>query len=104
MSITIYMTINARRDDDDVCQKHNDDKTMGTVWPALRIQRCQHYIVGHMGVGDEGRQGGASGGRVGGALRTLLIVELGSRSFFRRRDVRACTHNIFVKKYGTTTV
>ncbi len=51
-----------------------------------------------------GGRGGASVGRVGGALRTLLIVELGSRSFFRRRDVHACTHNIFVKKYGMTTM
>ncbi len=51
-----------------------------------------------------GGRGGASGGRIGGALHTLLIVELGSRSFFLPRDVRACTHNIFVKKYGTTTM
>ena len=51
-----------------------------------------------------GGRGGASGGRVGGVLRTLLMVELGSPGFFRRRDVRACTHDNSSKKYGTPTM
>ena len=32
--ITIYMTINAHRDDNDVHRRRNDDETMGPVLPA----------------------------------------------------------------------
>ncbi len=37
MFITIYMTVNVRRDDDDVRQQLNDNETMGTVRPAGQI-------------------------------------------------------------------
>ncbi len=82
---------------------HNGDKTMGTAQPAGRIRRRRHRVVGCISVGDDGGQGGALGGRVGGELRTLLMVKLGSPVFFWRRDVHACMHNIFTKKYGMTT-
>jgi hypothetical protein len=41
---------------------------------------------------------------VGGVLRTLLMVELGSPVSFQRHDVRACTHDNSSKKYGTPTM
>jgi hypothetical protein len=95
------VTTNVRRDDNDMCRQRNDDETMGTIQPAGQIQRRRHRSSRRIGVGVEGGQGGALGGRVGGVLRTLLTVELGSRIFFQQRDVRACTHNNSSKKYGT---
>ena len=80
--ITINMTIDARRIDDNVRRKRNDDETMGTVRPAGRIRRRRRHFARLICVGDEGRQGGASGGRVGGVFGTLLMVELGSPVFF----------------------
>ncbi len=82
MSITIYMTINARHDDEDVCRKHNDDETMGTVRPAGQIRRCQHYIVGHMGVGDEGRQGRVIGRESWGSFAYTTHRGVGVTEFF----------------------
>ena len=52
------MTINARRVDEDMHRKHNDDETMGTVRPAGRIRRCQRHVAHLICVGNEGRQGG----------------------------------------------
>ena len=37
LTITINMTISARRVDDDVQRRYNDDETMGTVQPTGRI-------------------------------------------------------------------
>ena len=54
-----------------------------------------------MGVGDEGEQGGAPGGRIEGVVCTLLIVELGSLGFFGKHDGRAVGRNYSVKNYGT---
>ena len=79
--ITINTTIDARRIGDDVRQKRNDNKTMGTIRPAGRIRRRRHHFARLICVGDEGRQGGALGGRVGGVFGTLLMVELGSPVF-----------------------
>jgi len=86
------MTINARRVDDDMRRKHNDDETMGTVRPAGRIRRHRRHVAHLICVGDGGRQGGgASGGRVGGVFGTLLMVELGS-PFFSFTMQCACLH------------
>jgi hypothetical protein len=56
-----------------------------------------------MGVGDEGGQGGAPGGRVEGVVGTLLIVELGSPFFFGKHDGCAVGRNNSAKNYGTPT-
>jgi hypothetical protein len=56
-----------------------------------------------MGVGDEGGQGGAPGGRVEGVVGTLLIVELGSQVFFGKHDGCAVGRNNSAKHYGTPT-
>ena len=56
-----------------------------------------------MGVGDEGEQGGAPGGRIEGVVCTLLIVELGSLGFFGKHDGRAVGRNNSAKNYGTPT-
>ena len=69
------MTTIARCIDDEMRRRRDDDETMGTVRPAGRIRRRRHRVVGRIGVDNEGGQGGASGGRVGGVLRTLLMVE-----------------------------
>jgi hypothetical protein len=99
------MTTIARPVDNKMRRRRNDDETMGTAQPAGPIRRRQHRVVGHIGVGDEGGQGGGvPGGRVGGVLRTLLMVDLGSPGFFRQRDVRACMHDNSSKKYGTPTM
>ena len=55
------MTTIARRVDDDVRRRRNDDETIGTVRPTGRIRRRRHRGVGPIGVGDEGRQGGGVG-------------------------------------------
>ncbi len=52
------MTTIAHRVNDEMQRRCNEDKTMGTAQPAGRIQRRQHHIVGRIGVGNEGRQGG----------------------------------------------
>jgi len=76
------MAIDACRFENDVHRKCYDDETMGTVRPTGQI-RCHRRHVAHLiCVGDEGRQGGASGGRVGGVFGTLLMVELESPGFF----------------------
>jgi len=56
-----------------------------------------------MGVGDEGGQGGAPGGRVEGVVGTLLIVELGSPVFFGKHYGCAVGRNNSAKNYGTPT-
>ena len=63
--ITITMTIDARRIGDDVRQKCNDDKTMGTIRSAGRIRRRRHHFARLICVGDEGRQGGHREGELG---------------------------------------
>ncbi len=98
------MTTIARRVDNEMRRRRNYNETMGTTQPAGRIQCSQHRVVCRIGVGNEGGQGGAPGGRVEGVLRTLLMVELGSPVFFQRGDVRACTHDNSSKKYGTPTM
>ena len=45
--------------------------------------------------------GGASGGRIEGVVRTLLIVELGSLGFFGKHNGGAVGRNYSVKNYGT---
>ncbi len=60
----------------------NNDKTMGTAQPAERIRRRRHHSSRRIGVGVKGSPGGASGGRVGGELHVLFMVELGSPGFF----------------------
>jgi hypothetical protein len=52
------MTTIARCIDNEMRRRRNDDKTMGTAQPAGRIQRRQHRVVGRIGVGNEGGQGG----------------------------------------------
>ena len=52
------MTTIGRRVDNKMRQRRNDDETMGTAQPAGRIRRRRHRVVGPIGVGDEGRQGG----------------------------------------------
>ncbi len=76
------MTTIARCIDNEMQQRCNDDETMGTAQPAGRIRRRPHHSSCRIGVGVKGSQGGASGGRVGGELRILLMVELGSPCFF----------------------
>ncbi len=49
------MTTIAHRVDNDVCQKSNDDERMDAIRPVGWIRRHQHRVVGHIGVGDEGR-------------------------------------------------
>ncbi len=66
---------------DNVRQKHNSDELMGTIWPAGWIQHCRHFYACCIGVGNEGGQGGASRGRVGGVLHVLLMMERGSQVF-----------------------
>jgi hypothetical protein len=66
--ITIYMTINVRRDDDDVRQQCNDNEMMGTIWPAGRIQRRRHRSSRRIGVGVEGGQGGGVGRESWGSI------------------------------------
>jgi hypothetical protein len=99
--ITIKMTTIACRVDDEMRRRRNDDKTTSTAQPAGWIRRCQHRVAGHIGVGNEGGQGGGAVMESLGVLRTLLMVELGSQGFFRRCNVRACTHDNSSKKYGT---
>ena len=55
------MTTIARRVDDDVRQRRNDDKMTGTVRLAGRIRRHRRNGSRPTGVGDEGRQGGGVG-------------------------------------------
>ncbi len=55
------MTTNAHRVDDEKQRRRNDDETMGTAQPAGRIRRRQHRVVGRVGVGNEGGQGGGTG-------------------------------------------
>ncbi len=98
------MTTIARCVDDEMRRRCNDDETMGTAQPAGGIRRRRHHSSRRIGVGVKGSQGGASGGRFGGELRVLVMVELGSPGFFRRCDVRACTHDNSSKKYGTPTM
>jgi len=77
------MTIDARRINDDVRRKRNDDETMGTVRLAGQIRRRRRHVARLICVGDGGRQGGgALGGRVGGVFGTLLMVELWSPGYF----------------------
>ncbi len=52
------MTTIARRVDNEMRWRRNDNKTMGTAQPAGWIRRRQHHIVGRIGVGNEGGQGG----------------------------------------------
>ena len=52
------MTTIARCVDDKMQQRCNDNKTMGTVRPAGRIQHCRHRSSRHIGVGVKGSQGG----------------------------------------------
>ncbi len=54
---------------------------MGTIRAAGRIRRRRRNSARRIGVGVEGSQVGASGGRVEGELRAKLIVELGSPGF-----------------------
>ena len=61
MSITINTTISARRVDDDVRRRRNNDETMATVRPAGRIRHCRRHVCRLMGSGDEGGQGGVAG-------------------------------------------
>ena len=79
---------------DAMMMKH---EAMGTIWSAGQIQHHQHHGCCHIGVGiEEGQGEGALGGRVGGVLHTLLMVELGSWG-----NVHACMHNNSSKKCGT---
>ena len=55
------MTTIGRRVDNKMRRRRNDDETMGTAQPAGRIRRRRHRVVGPIGVGDEGRQGGGVG-------------------------------------------
>ncbi len=98
------MTTIAHCIDDEMRRRRNDDEMIGTAQPAGWIRRCRHDSSRRIGVGIMGSQGGASGGRVGGELRVLLMVELGSPGFFRQCDVRACTHDNSSNKYGTPTM
>ncbi len=54
------MTTIARRVNDGMQQRCNDDKLLGTAQPALWVQRRQHHVVGRIGVGNEGGQGGGT--------------------------------------------
>jgi hypothetical protein len=75
-------------------RRRNDDETMGTAESAGRIRRRRDRVVGLIGVGDKGSQGGASGGRVEGELRAKLIIELGSPCLLWQHDVCGSTLNI----------
>ncbi len=98
------MTTIGHRVDNKMRRRCNDNKTMGTAQPAGQIRHRRHRVVGPIGVGNEGHQGGASGGRVGGELCVLIIVKLGSPVFFWQHDVIACTVNKSSKNYGTPTM
>ncbi len=54
------MTTIARRVDNEMQRRRNDDKMIGTAQPAGRIQFRQHRVVGRIGVGNEGGQGGGA--------------------------------------------
>jgi hypothetical protein len=73
-------TTTQRRRNDGYRSARRTDSTSRT--PQFPPHRCWRQ-------GEPG--GGVSGVRVGGELRVLLMVELGSPGFFQRRDVRACT-------------
>ncbi len=62
------MTTIARWVNDKMGRQCNDDKTMGTALPAGRIQRRQHCVVGRIGVGNEGGQGGGAGRESWGSI------------------------------------
>ena len=70
-------TITIGRCVDDKMQQCNDNETMGTAQPAGRIRRLRQRVVGRIGVGVKGSQGGASGGRVGVELRTIDYAKKG---------------------------
>ncbi len=52
------MTTIARRVDNEMRRRLKDNETMDTAQPAGRIRRRQHRVVGRIGVGNEGGQGG----------------------------------------------
>ena len=85
------MTTIAHCVDDEMRRRRNDDETMGTVRPAGRILRCQHYIIGHMGVGDEGRQGRGIGRESWGSFAYTTHRGVGVTEFFLTTRC-ACLH------------
>jgi hypothetical protein len=59
--ITINMTTIARRVNEDVRRRRNDDEMMGTVRPTGQIRSRRRNSKRPIGVGDEGGQGGGIG-------------------------------------------
>ncbi len=62
------MTTIVRRVDNEMRWQRNDDKTMGTAQPAGWIRCHQHRVVGCIGVGNEGGQGGGDGRESWGSI------------------------------------
>ncbi len=59
-----------------------EPRTMGTVQTARQIRCCRCQVDACMCAGIEGGQGGALGGRNGGAKMRTLIVQMWSQVFF----------------------
>ncbi len=86
----------------------NDDTTTTKQWALLsppdEFDVADAKWTPACVLASRGARGGAPGGQTGNVFFDRLIVQLGSRGFFQRCDVHACTHNNFSKKYGTPTM
>ena len=87
------MTIIAHPVDNDVRQGQCNDGTMGTVQPAGRFNNADAEWMPACVLASRGGRGGRGGGQDGDVFLCMLIVQLGSRSFFWRHNVGGSMHN-----------
>ncbi len=85
------MTTIARRVDDEMRRRRNDDETMGTAQPAGRIRRRQHRVFGRIGVGNEGEQGRGAGRESWGSIAYTTHGGVRVTGFFSTTRC-ACLH------------
>jgi len=102
--ITINITIDVRRVDDDVRRNETTTKRWALFGPPDEFDVADATLPVSYVLAMRGAKGGALGERAGGVFGTLFMVELGSPGIFPRCNVRACTHNNSSKKYGTPTM
>ncbi len=80
------MTTIAHCVDNEMRQRCNDDKTMGTVWPARQIRRPRHRSSRSIGVGVKGSQEGGIGRESWGSIARTTHGGVRVTVFFSTRQ------------------